>query len=548
MAQSRPLTYLWYQATDREDAFMEYDYVIVGAGSAGCVLANRLSADPANRVLLLEAGPEDRDPWIHIPIGYGKNVNNPAVNWCFESEPEEYCHGQRYFLPRGRVIGGSSSINGMVYVRGQREDYDTWAQMGCTGWSYDDVLPYFRKSENNERGESDVHGVGGPLDVSDITEQGEVCDAMVRAGIEIGLPYNEDTNDGEQEGIGPHQATIRQGRRASTAQAYLKPARSRANLHVQANATACRVTFDGKRAAGVAYLRGDQPVEVTARREVILSGGAFNSPQLLELSGIGDPSRLSDLGIPITHALPGVGANLQDHFVVRMRWRIKNAITLNEKTRGLRGALEGLKYLFGRTGALTMATLPIGAFVRSHPDLATPDIQFQIFPGSYKAVEDRKLDREPGVTIGVTLLHVEGRGHVHAKSSDPKAAPAIWHNLLATETDRRAAVAGMWMARQMMQTEAMRPYVDFEITPGPEADDDAAFLDCARRTGASNWHPAGTCKMGVDPMAVVDSKLAVHGVEGLRVIDASIMPNVISGNTNAPTIMIAEKAADIILS
>ena len=262
MAQSRPLTYLWYQATDGEDAFMEYDYVIVGAGSAGCVLANRLSADPANRVVLLEAGPEDRDPWIHSPIGYSKNVNNTAVNWCFESEPEEYCHGQRYFLPRGRVIGGSSSINGMVYVRGQREDYDTWAQMGCTGWSYDDVLPYFRKSENNERGESDVHGVGGPLNVSDIAEQGEVCDAIVRAGIEIGLPYNEDTNDGEQEGIGPHQATIRQGRRASTAQAYLKPTWSRANLHVQANATACRVTFDGKRAAGVAYLRGDQPVEL----------------------------------------------------------------------------------------------------------------------------------------------------------------------------------------------------------------------------------------------------------------------------------------------
>lgn len=526
---------------------MEYDFIIIGAGSAGCVLANRLSADPANRVLLLEAGPEDRDPWIHIPLGYGRNVANPKVNWCYQSEPEEYCHGQSYFLPRGKVIGGSSSINGMVYVRGQVEDFDTWAQMGCTGWSYDSVLPYFRKSENNQRGESDIHGVGGPLDVSDVVEQDEICKAIVRAGIEIGLPYNDDINGRVQEGIGPHQATIRKGRRASTAQAYLKPARRRPNLDVQADATVGRILFKGKCAVGVEYARGGQTHVANCAREVIVSGGAFASPQILELSGVGDPARLAELGLPVIHALPGVGANLQDHFVVRMRWRIKNAITLNERVRGFRGFAEGLNYLLRRKGVLTLSTLPVGAFVRTRPELSTPNVQFQIFPGSYKAVEDRKLDREPGVTIGVTLLHVEGRGHVHAKSPDPTASPAIWHNLLATEIDRRAAIDGMWMARRMMQAEAVRPYVDHEITPGPDAGDDEAFLDCARRTGASNWHPAGTCKMGIDPLAVVDPTLAVHGMEGLRVVDASIMPNVISGNTNAPTIMIAEKAADMIL-
>lgn len=526
---------------------MEFDYIIVGAGSAGCVLANRLTTDPKMNVLLLEAGPEEHNPWIHVPLGYGKNVNNPAVNWCFQSEPEAELYGQSYMLPRGKVIGGSSSINGMVYVRGQPQDYDTWAQMGCSGWSYEDVLPYFKKSENNERGASEIHGVGGPLDVSDIEEQGVLCDAIVKAGVEIGLPYNEDINSGNQEGIGPHQATIRRGRRASTGQAYLKPARRRMNLRVEPNATACRIVLEGKRATGVEYLSAGGSQVAVAGREVILCGGAFNSPQLLELSGIGDPERLSDLGITVAHELRGVGANLQDHFVVRMRWRIKNTVTLNEKVRGLRAVGEGLKYLFGRTGALTMATLPIGAFIRSRPELETPDIQFQIFPGSYDSIEARKLDNQPGVTIGVTLLHVEGRGHVHARSSDPKAPPAIWHNMLSTETDRRTAVAGMWAARRLMAAEAVRSYVAFETTPGNGAQDDDAFLEYARQVGASNWHPAGTCKMGIDPMAVVDPTLSVYGMEGLRVVDASVMPNVISGNTNAPTIMIAEKAADMIL-
>ncbi|MBT5809761.1 MAG: choline dehydrogenase, partial [Rhodospirillaceae bacterium] len=437
---------------------------------------------------------------------------------------------------------------GMVYVRGQVEDFDMWAQMGCRGWSYDEVLPYFKRSENNQRGASDIHGVGGPLSVSDVGEHSVICDAMIAAGQEVGIPYNDDINGRVQEGIGYHQATIRNGRRSSTAVAYLKPARSRGNLDIEANAVATRVIFEGKRAVGVAFEQNGVAREARAGRAVILSGGAFASPQLLELSGVGAPERLAKLGVPVTHELPGVGENLQDHFVVRMRWRIKNALTFNDRVRGLRALGEGLKYIVRRKGVLSLPTLPIGAFVRTRDELASPDVQFQILPATYQAVEDRKLDREPGVTIGVTMLRLDGRGHVHAKSTDPHAHPAIWHNMLATEGDRKTTVAGMWMARRMMEAPALQPYYDFEMGPGPEAADDDAFLEFARRTGASNWHPAGTCKMGVDPMAVVDPTLAVHGMEGLRVVDASVMPNVICGNTNAPTIMIAEKAADMILA
>ena len=527
---------------------MEYDYIIVGAGSAGCVLANRLSADPSNRVLLLEAGPEDKNMWIHIPLGFGKNVTNPAVNWCLESEPEEYNFGQKYFLPRGKVLGGSSSINGMVYVRGQVEDFDTWAQMGCRGWSYDEVLPYFRKSEDNERGESDMHGVGGPLSVSDVNEKADICEAMIAAGIEAGIPYNEDINGRVQEGIGYHQATIRNGKRCSTAVAYLNPARPRANLDIQPEATVKRVIFEGKKAVGVQYDRRAQHCEARAAAAVILCGGAFASPQILELSGVGNAKRLRDLDIPVVHELPGVGENLQDHYVVRMRWRTKGALTFNDRVRGLRALREGINYLLRKRGVLSTPTLPIGAFIRTRPELASPDVQFQIFPGTYNSVEDRRLDDEAGVTIGVTMLRLESRGHVHAKSPDFRAQPAIWHNMLGTENDRQTTVAGMKVARRMMETKVFAPHFDYELTPGKDTAGDDGLLDYARRGGASNWHPASTCKMGVDPMAVVDPGLKVHGMQGLYVVDASVMPNVICGNTNAPTIMIAEKAADMILA
>ncbi|MEX2617039.1 MAG: choline dehydrogenase [Alphaproteobacteria bacterium] len=527
---------------------MDYDYIIVGAGSAGCVLANRLSAEPKNRVLLLEAGPEDRNFWIHIPLGYGKNVINPDVNWCLESEPEEYNHGKKYFLPRGKVLGGSSSINGMVYVRGQVEDFDTWAQMGCRGWSYDEVLPYFRKAEDNERGESDIHGVGGPLSVSNVNEKADICEAMIAAGIEAGIPYNEDINGRVQEGIGYHQATIRNGRRCSTAVAYLNPAKSRPNLDIQPEATVKRVIFEGKKAVGVEYDQRGQDREARAGGAVILSGGAFASPQILELSGVGNPERLQGLGIPVVHDLPGVGENLQDHYCVRMRWRTKGALTFNDRVRGLRGLREGIDYFLRKRGVLSMPTLPIGAFVRTRQELASPDVQFQILPGTYKSIQDRRLDPEPGVTIGVTMLRLESRGYVHAKSPDFRAQPSIWHNMLSTENDRRTAVEGMKIARRMMETKVFSPHYDYELTPGKDTADDAALLEYARADGASNWHPAGTCKMGVDSMAVVDPRLKVHGMEGLYVVDASVMPNVICGNTNAPTIMIAEKAADMILA
>jgi choline dehydrogenase len=526
---------------------LDYDFIVVGAGSAGCVLANRLSADPKHRVLLLEAGPEDRNPWIHVPLGYGKNVSNPAVNWCYRGEPEPCGGGQVFHLPRGRVLGGSSSINGMVYVRGQVEDFDHWAQLGNRGWSYDDVLPYFRRMEDNSRGASELRGTGGPLSVSDLGAD-RLCDAMIRAGSEVGIPRNDDFNGRVQEGIGYHQATIRNGRRCSTAVAYLRPARSRANLQVETGALASRVLFDGRRAVGVAYEKDGTRREARAHHSVVLSGGAFNSPQLLELSGVGQPDRLQALGIPVAHALPGVGHDLQDHQVIRMRWRIQQPVTINEQVHGWRALLSGLRYVANRTGVLSLPTLPISAFVRTGPGVASPDVQFQVFPGTYASIEARKLDREPGVTIGVTLLRPESRGWVHIKSADPKAPPGIFHNLLATENDRQTAVRAMQLCRRLMQAPAMEGMRGVEMTPGNDVVSDDDFRSTALAQVQSNWHPASTCRMGADPLAVVDDRLRVHGLGGLRIADASVMPTVTSGNTNAPTIMIGEKASDMLLA
>ena len=526
---------------------MDYDYIVVGAGSAGCVLANRLSANPVNQVLLLEAGPKDSNFWIHVPLGFGKNVNNPGVNWCYQSEPEPYCRGQSYLLPRGKVLGGSSSINGMVYVRGQVEDFDHWAQLGNRGWSHEDVLPYFKRSENNSRGASAQHGVGGPLSVSDVSEPNRLCDALIQAGGQIGIPRNDDINGQVQEGIGYHQATIRNGRRNSTAVAFLAPARGRANLHVETGALASKVLFEGTRAVGVAYTIGDDPREARARREIVLCGGAFNSPQLLELSGVGQSDRLRDLGIPVVHDLAGVGHDLQDHQVVRMRWRITQHVTFNEQIHGWRAVRSALRYMFSRTGVLSMPTLPISAFVRTREELATPDVQFQVFPGSYENLEARQLDSLPGVTMGVTLLRPESRGWVHCQSANPRQAPAIFHNLLQTEGDRRTTVLAMQLCRQLMEAPAMDALRGVELTPGKGVQTEDQLLDAARDIMQSNWHPTSTCRMGNDPLAVVDQRLRVHGLSGLRVADASIMPTVVSGNTNAACIMIGEKASDMIL-
>jgi choline dehydrogenase len=526
---------------------VNYDYIIVGAGSAGCVLANRLSADPKNRVLLLEAGPEDRNLWIHIPFGFGKNVNNRAVNWCFRGEPDPARGNHAHLLPRGRVLGGSSSINGMVYVRGQVEDFDMWAQLGNRGWSFDDVLPYFRRMEDNSRGPGDQRGVGGPLAVSDLSHRIGLCDALIEAGVQTGIPRNDDINGRMQEGIGYHQATIRNGRRCSTAVAYLKPARARPNLRVATQALASRILFEGKRAVGIAWSSRGVAHEARAGRATILCGGAFGSPQLLELSGVGAPEVLQRAGIPVVHALRGVGHDLQDHQIVRMRWRIRKKVTYNDEVHGWRGALSLLRYVVFRGGILTMPTLPISGFVRTRPELASPDVQFQVFPGSYADIEARVLDREPGVTMGVTLLRPESRGFVHVRSADPAAQPTIAHNLLSTEGDRQTMLRAMRLCRRMMAAPAMADLTGAELPPFVGLGHDSALLETACNTVQSNWHPASTCRMGDDPLAVVDARLRVRGLDGLRVADASIMPTVVSGNTNAATIMIGEKAADMIL-
>jgi choline dehydrogenase len=527
-----------------------YDYIIVGAGSAGCVLANRLSADSANKVLLLEAGPEDKNIWIHIPLGYGKNLTNRAVNWCFDSEPEENANGKIDYLARGKVLGGSSSLNGMVYMRGQKEDYDLWAQMGCLGWSYEQVLPYFRKAENNARGANEFHGSGGPLQVSDLRDIPPVYEAYLKAGQEAGMPFNPDFNGAQQEGIGFTQTTTSKGRRSSTAQAYLKPARSRPNLRVETNARGHRVLLEGKRATGYAYIQNGQPKQARAAREVILCGGAYGSPQLMELSGIGDAERLKSVGIEPLHHLPGVGNGLQDHQVFRMKWRLKGKPgTYNERTRGLTALAEGLKYLVARKGVLSSPTNPINAFFRTRPELVTPDVQIQFFPGTYDSLRDRTLHKQPGVTLGPTLLRLESRGSVHARSADPLADPAIHTNVLGAENDLQTAIAAMRFARRTMEANAMQPYYDHEMSPGINVQSDDEMAAFARETGASNWHPSSSCRMGPDgdPMAVVDLSARVRGMEGLRVCDASVMPMVVCGNTNAPTIMIAEKIADEML-
>ena len=529
----------------------EYDFIIVGAGSAGCVLANRLSADPKNKVLLLEAGPEDRNLWIHIPLGYGKNLTNRAVNWCFDSVAEAHANGRIDYLARGKVLGGSSSINGMVYMRGQRQDYDLWAQMGCRGWSYEEVLPYFRKAENNARGPNEFHGVGGPLQVSDLRDKPPILNAFLKAGQEAGMPLNADFNGAQQEGIGLTQTTTANGRRNSAAQAYLKPARGRPNLRVETGARGQRALFEGRRVVGYAYIQNGQAIQARAAREVIFSGGAYGSPQLLELSGVGDAGRLKAIGIEPTHHLPGVGEGLQDHQVFRMKWRLKGKPgTYNERTRGLTALGEGLKYIFARRGVLTSPTNPINAFFRTRPELETPDVQIQLFPGTYNSMRDRALHKEPGVTLGPTLLRAESRGAVHARSADPFADPLIHTNVLGTDNDLRTAILAMRYCRRVMETEAMRAYYDFEMAPGKDVQSDDEFAAYAREAGSSNWHPASSCRMGPDgdAKAVVDAALRVRGLEGLRVVDASVMPAVVCGNTNAPTIMIAEKAADLMLA
>ena len=524
-----------------------YDYIIIGAGSAGCTLAYRLSTNPRVNVLILEAGGEDRNPWIHIPVGYIRTMVDPKVNWLFDTEPESSLGGRRIPIPRGKVLGGSSSINGMLYVRGQARDYDIWAQLGNWGWSYNDVLPYFKRSENREGGGDDFHGEAGPLNVADVTEKYPVLEALMYAGEEIGYPRNADYNGLSQEGFGYFQLTQKHGRRFSAKAAYLEPARIRPNVNVQPHAQVTNLILDGKRVVGVDYVVNGKSRQSFAGCEVILSAGSVQSPQLLELSGIGRPEVLKSHGLEVVHALPGVGENLQDHFISRLVWRIKNTSSLNQKSKGLPAIVEVLKYFLLSKGALTMSAGILGGFIRSRPELETPDIQYHIAHGSFKDPKKRIFDDFPGLTIGPCQLRPHSRGSIHIKSPDPFIAPAIRQNFLTEDLDCQTLVTGMRIARSMMATEAMKPYMDYEELPGNDCESDDELLEYAKNTGATIYHPVGTCKMGNDPMAVVDERLRVHGITGLRVIDGSAMPRLTSGNTNAPIIMMAEKAADMII-
>ena len=531
----------------------EYDYIVVGAGSAGCVLANRLTEDGSATVLLLQAGGKDSSPWIHIPVGYAKTLKDPKVNWLFETEVDPTSGDRPHVWPRGKVLGGSSSINGLLYVRGQVADYDNWAQSGCTGWSHADVLPYFKRAEGNERLKDDHHGTDGPLTVSDITDHHPVSDAVIAAGMEAGLPFNDDCNGASQDGISYFQLTVKNGRRWSAAMAYLHPAMDRANLTVKTGAQAEQVVIEAGRAVGIRFRTGGGSVVARARREVILSGGAVNSPQLLELSGIGDPEVLRAAGIEVRVALPGVGTNLQDHYVVSMPYRLHNCVSVNELSRGLRLIREAARYAVSRKGLLTMSAAHIQAYVRTRPGLDGPDVQFHILPASvdiekFTTKQIWELEKLPGLTFAACQLRPESRGTIHVNSADPFAAPAIRPNYLADRLDQETIVAGLRWGRVIAGQPALAPYMGDELMPGAAVTSDADLLAYAQQAGTTIYHPVGTCAMGRadDPRAVVDTELRVRGVDGLRVVDASVMPRLVSGNTNAPTIMIAEKASDLI--
>jgi len=526
-----------------------WDYVIVGAGSAGCVLANRLSADGRHRVLLLEAGPTDSYPWIHVPIGYAKTMFHPVVNWCFKTEPEPTMNGREVYWPRGRTLGGSSSINGLIYICGQREDYDHWAALGNRGWGYDDVLPYFRKLEHNVRGANPWHGGDGPLWVSDIETRHELIEAIIDAGGELGIPRNDDFNGATQEGVGYYQLTTRRGFRCSTAVAYLRPARSRKNLRIETNAHATRINFEGRRARGITFRQHDRDVTVTAQREVILAAGALQSPQLLQLSGVGPGELLQRFAIPVVHAHEGVGENLQDHLQARAIFKCTKPITTNDILGSWwRKAAMGAQYAFARGGPMAIGINQGGMFARTDPGLDRPNVQFH-FATLSSDMAGSPVHRFSGFTMSVCQLRPESRGFVRVKTPDPLAAPAMQPNYLSTDLDRATVVAGLRLARKLAATPALSPYVAAEYRPGPQAQSDADLLEFAKNTGGTIFHPSGTCKMGPasDPLAVLDEELRVRGVDALRVVDGSVMPTLVSGNTNGPIVMIAEKAADAIL-
>ncbi len=523
-----------------------FDYIIVGAGSTGAVLANRLSAE--HRVLLLEAGPPDRNPWIHIPIGYYRNILHPVLSWNYQTEAEPATGNRRITWPRGRTLGGSSAINGLVYIRGQAEDFDHWEQLGNSGWGYHDVLPYFIRSENQQRGSNQWHGSDGPLEVTD-SMQSALADAYIDACGQAQIRRNDDFNGAEQEGAGYFQLTVtRRGRRASTGVAFLKPVRQRSNLQIETNALAEQIILDGKRATGVRYRRGRQTVTAHARAEVVVCGGAINSPQLLQLSGIGPANVLQNAGVEVLHDLPGVGENLQDHYQIRVVYECTRRETLNDVANSVWRKLgAGMRYAFTRTGPLTIGAGQVGVFAKTRHELDSPDVQFHFIPFS-AARPGEGLHKYPGFTVSVCQMRPESRGSVHINSTDPTQHPLIKPNYLATESDRQTMLDGLHLIRKVAQTPAIQPWIKREAIPGEEVTSDADLARYIAEFGNTIFHPSGTCKMGTDSLAVVDPELRVHGIKGLRVADASIMPTVVSGNTNAPCIMIGEKLADMMLN
>lgn len=525
---------------------IEVDYIVVGAGSAGCVLANRLSEDPAVRVLLLEAGGEDWNPWIHIPVGYFKTMHDPALDWCYKTEPDPGIANRQLQWPRGKVLGGSSSLNGLLYIRGQREDYDRWSELGNRGWSFRDVLPYFKKSEDQERGASEYHGVGGPLKVSNLRLRRPIAEHFIKAAQDIGIPFNPDVNGAKQGGVGYFQQTAFNGLRWSTAKGFLKPARKRPNLIVKTRCQTSRVLFDGLRATGVEYIQHGQTLQALARKEVILSAGAIGSPQILQCSGVGHEALLQKVGVPVVMNLPGVGQNLQDHLQVRLVFKTRERTLNDEVNNPLQKMWIGLQYALSRTGPLTLAASQVAIFTRSSPEVTRPDIQFHMQPLS----ADRPGEgahKFSAFTSSVCQLRPFSRGRIEIRSPNCLDYPTIHPNYLSDERDHPVIVGGIKVARRIAQAPSLAPHIVSEFVPGCQYQSDVELLQAARQFSQTIYHPVGTCKMGHDPMAVVDDRLRVRGVQSLRVVDASIMPEIVSGNTNAPVIMIAEKASDMIL-
>ncbi len=524
----------------------DYDFIIAGGGTAGCILANRLSADGKHRVLMLEAGHEARSMWISIPAGFSKLLVNPEYNWRFATEPEDNVHGRTIAVPRGKGGGGSTLINGMIYVRGQPQDYDGWEAAGATGWGYNQAERIFRKIECYEPGDAS-RGKNGPMHLEEVAERFPIADAFLKAAQEDGQPLNPDYNGGSQEGVGYYQVLQHRGRRWSVVDGYLKPAAGRKNLKVECGALVTRLVFEGKRCVGVAYRKNGQEHVVRARRETLLCMGAVQSPQLLELSGVGNPALLQSFGIAPVLAQPQVGENYIDHFATRMNWRVKGTVTLNEMSRGWRLAQQVARYYASHKGILTLGTGLVHGFVKSAPDLPAPDVQYFFVHASYANAAERILDRQPGMTIGVAQLRPESVGSIHIKSADPQAGPAIRPNFLSEQVDRDSLVGGMQAARRIVGQPAMHRYIESEISPGAAVDSYDEWLDFARRNGQTIYHPLGTCRMGSDAAAVTDVRLRVNGLSGLRVVDASVMPKMVSGNTQAAVMMVAERGAEMIL-